>query len=64
MKHLYRLRMTAFNYHLIGLIESVFVCTFIQNLDLLEKGCSNMKKQIQNAQHFGVPVVVAVNAFK
>lgn len=40
------------------------MCTYIQNLDLLEKGCSNMKKQIQNAQHFGVPVVVAVNAFK
>ncbi|CAG10709.1 unnamed protein product, partial [Tetraodon nigroviridis] len=35
-----------------------------ENLQLLEKGCSNMKKQIQNAQHFGVPVVVAVNAFK
>uniref|UniRef100_A0A8D3BT34 C-1-tetrahydrofolate synthase, cytoplasmic n=1 Tax=Scophthalmus maximus TaxID=52904 RepID=A0A8D3BT34_SCOMX len=36
----------------------------ISNLELLEKGCSNMKKQIENAQHFGVPVVVAVNAFK
>uniref|UniRef100_A0A7N8WNB6 C-1-tetrahydrofolate synthase, cytoplasmic n=1 Tax=Mastacembelus armatus TaxID=205130 RepID=A0A7N8WNB6_9TELE len=24
----------------------------------------NMRKQIENAQHFGVPVVVAVNAFK
>lgn len=36
----------------------------MQNLELLEKGCSNMKKQIENAQHFGVPVVVAVNAFK
>uniref|UniRef100_A0A8D3CP56 C-1-tetrahydrofolate synthase, cytoplasmic n=1 Tax=Scophthalmus maximus TaxID=52904 RepID=A0A8D3CP56_SCOMX len=35
-----------------------------ENLELLEKGCSNMKKQIENAQHFGVPVVVAVNAFK
>uniref|UniRef100_A0A8C4EKQ5 formate--tetrahydrofolate ligase n=1 Tax=Dicentrarchus labrax TaxID=13489 RepID=A0A8C4EKQ5_DICLA len=35
-----------------------------ENLELLENGCSNMKKQIENAQHFGVPVVVAVNAFK
>ncbi|KAF3701358.1 C-1-tetrahydrofolate synthase, cytoplasmic [Channa argus] len=35
-----------------------------ENLGLLEKGCSNMRKQIENAQHFGVPVVVAVNAFK
>ncbi|KAK5857226.1 hypothetical protein PBY51_010484 [Eleginops maclovinus] len=35
-----------------------------ENLELLEKGCSNMRKQIENAQHFGVPVVVAVNAFK
>ncbi|XP_060610302.2 C-1-tetrahydrofolate synthase, cytoplasmic [Anolis sagrei] len=35
-----------------------------ENLVLLEKGCSNLRKQIQNAQTFGVPVVVAVNAFK
>ncbi|XP_034015510.1 methylenetetrahydrofolate dehydrogenase (NADP+ dependent) 1b [Thalassophryne amazonica] len=35
-----------------------------ENLDLLEKGCSNMRKQIENAKAFGVPVVVAVNAFK
>uniref|UniRef100_A0A673ZGN8 C-1-tetrahydrofolate synthase, cytoplasmic n=1 Tax=Salmo trutta TaxID=8032 RepID=A0A673ZGN8_SALTR len=34
------------------------------NLELLEKGCSNMRKQVENARHFGVPVVVAVNAFK
>uniref|UniRef100_A0A4W6DHL1 formate--tetrahydrofolate ligase n=1 Tax=Lates calcarifer TaxID=8187 RepID=A0A4W6DHL1_LATCA len=37
---------------------------FSSNLELLEKGCSNMRKQIENAQHFGVPVVVAVNGFK
>uniref|UniRef100_A0A671XDR0 C-1-tetrahydrofolate synthase, cytoplasmic n=1 Tax=Sparus aurata TaxID=8175 RepID=A0A671XDR0_SPAAU len=37
---------------------------FRSNLELLEKGCSNMRKQIENAQHFGVPVVVAVNGFK
>ncbi|MEE6493964.1 hypothetical protein FKM82_016979 [Ascaphus truei] len=35
-----------------------------ENLELLEKGCSNLRKQIQNAILFGVPVVVAINAFK
>uniref|UniRef100_A0A8D0G924 C-1-tetrahydrofolate synthase, cytoplasmic n=1 Tax=Sphenodon punctatus TaxID=8508 RepID=A0A8D0G924_SPHPU len=35
-----------------------------ENLQLLTKGCSNLVKQIQNARTFGVPVVVAVNAFK
>ncbi|NP_001080574.1 methylenetetrahydrofolate dehydrogenase (NADP+ dependent) 1, methenyltetrahydrofolate cyclohydrolase, formyltetrahydrofolate synthetase L homeolog [Xenopus laevis] len=35
-----------------------------ENLDLIEKGCSNLRKQIENATIFGVPVVVAVNAFK
>ncbi|XP_072424115.1 C-1-tetrahydrofolate synthase, cytoplasmic isoform X1 [Chiloscyllium punctatum] len=35
-----------------------------ENLDLLEKGCSNLRKQIENANLFGVSVVVAVNAFK
>ncbi|KAA0711486.1 C-1-tetrahydrofolate synthase, cytoplasmic [Triplophysa tibetana] len=35
-----------------------------ENLALLEAGCGNMKKQVQNAQLFGIPVVVAVNAFK
>uniref|UniRef100_A0A8C0FE01 C-1-tetrahydrofolate synthase, cytoplasmic n=1 Tax=Bubo bubo TaxID=30461 RepID=A0A8C0FE01_BUBBB len=30
----------------------------------LPLGCSNLNKQIQNARMFGVPVVVAVNAFK
>ncbi|GAB1597670.1 C-1-tetrahydrofolate synthase, cytoplasmic-like [Argonauta hians] len=34
-----------------------------ENLDLVEKGCSNLKKQIENATFFGVPVVVAINAF-
>uniref|UniRef100_A0A2K6EGI0 C-1-tetrahydrofolate synthase, cytoplasmic n=1 Tax=Propithecus coquereli TaxID=379532 RepID=A0A2K6EGI0_PROCO len=37
---------------------------FLQNLELVEKGFSNLKKQIENARMFGVPVVVAVNAFK
>lgn len=44
--------------------QRLFMCLRVQNLELLEKGCSNMRKQIENAQHFGVPVVVAVNAFK
>jgi methylenetetrahydrofolate dehydrogenase (NADP+)/methenyltetrahydrofolate cyclohydrolase/formyltetrahydrofolate synthetase/formate--tetrahydrofolate ligase len=35
-----------------------------ENLDLLEKGCSNLAKMIANARCFGVPVVVAVNRFK
>lgn len=35
-----------------------------ENLELLEKGCSNMQKQVENARHFGVPVIVGVNAFK
>uniref|UniRef100_A0A663LWZ3 C-1-tetrahydrofolate synthase, cytoplasmic n=1 Tax=Athene cunicularia TaxID=194338 RepID=A0A663LWZ3_ATHCN len=35
-----------------------------ENLQLLARGCSNLNKQIQNARMFGVPVVVAVNAFK
>lgn len=35
-----------------------------EDLELVEKGFSNLKKQIENARMFGVPVVVAVNAFK
>jgi formyltetrahydrofolate synthetase len=35
-----------------------------ENLDLLEKGCSNLVRHIGNAREFGVPVVVAVNKFK
>ncbi|XP_038677930.1 C-1-tetrahydrofolate synthase, cytoplasmic isoform X1 [Scyliorhinus canicula] len=35
-----------------------------ENLDLLAKGCSNLRKQIENANMFGVAVVVAVNGFK
>jgi methylenetetrahydrofolate dehydrogenase (NADP+)/methenyltetrahydrofolate cyclohydrolase/formyltetrahydrofolate synthetase/formate--tetrahydrofolate ligase len=34
-----------------------------ENLDLLEKGCSNLVANIAIARKFGVPVVVAVNAF-
>jgi formyltetrahydrofolate synthetase len=35
-----------------------------ENLPLLEAGASNLAKHIQNAKLYGVPVVVAVNAFK
>ncbi|XP_059165604.1 C-1-tetrahydrofolate synthase, cytoplasmic-like [Physella acuta] len=34
-----------------------------ENLTLVEQGCSNLIKQIQNANKFGVPVVVAINGF-
>ncbi|MEP7352130.1 MAG: formate--tetrahydrofolate ligase [Acidobacteriota bacterium] len=35
-----------------------------ENLDLLEKGCSNLIRHIATARQFGVPVVVAINKFK
>ncbi len=35
-----------------------------ENLPMLDAGCANLVKQIENALKFGVPVVVAVNAFK
>src|SRR5271169_1634228 len=35
-----------------------------ENLELLEKGCSNLLRHIGNARAFGIPVVVAVNRFK
>ena len=35
-----------------------------ENLDLLEAGISNLEAHIENAQKFGIPVVVAVNSFK
>ena len=35
-----------------------------ENLELLEKGCSNLIKLIGNARGFGIPVVVAINRFK
>ncbi|MFB6215146.1 MAG: formate--tetrahydrofolate ligase, partial [Candidatus Bipolaricaulia bacterium] len=34
-----------------------------ENLELLEKGTANLAKNIEIAQKFGVPVVVAVNRF-
>ncbi|XP_075452686.1 monofunctional C1-tetrahydrofolate synthase, mitochondrial [Ascaphus truei] len=35
-----------------------------ENLQLVQDGCCNLQKQIQIAQLFGVPVVVAINVFK
>ncbi|MFW6013308.1 MAG: formate--tetrahydrofolate ligase [Candidatus Bipolaricaulota bacterium] len=34
-----------------------------ENLELVESGCANLAKNIEIAQKFGVPVVVAVNRF-
>lgn len=34
-----------------------------ENLELVEKGCANLVKHIQNLGLFGVPVIVAVNQF-
>lgn len=34
-----------------------------ENIELVAAGCANLQKQISNAKHFGVPVVVAVNKF-
>ena len=35
----------------------------MENLGLLEKGCSNLVRMIRSAKLFGIPVVVAVNRF-
>ena len=32
-----------------------------ENVDILQKGCINLKKHISNARQYGVPVVVAIN---
>ena len=34
-----------------------------ENLELLTDGCSNLVRMIQNAKHFGISVVVAINRF-
>jgi formyltetrahydrofolate synthetase len=34
-----------------------------ENLELLADGCSNLVRMIQNAKHFGMNVVVAINRF-
>lgn len=35
-----------------------------ENVDILRKGCVNLKKHISNAKEFGIPVVVAINKFE
>ncbi len=35
-----------------------------ENLELLEKGCSNLVSHIKSVRKFGMPVVVAINRFK
>src|SRR5580698_7695822 len=35
-----------------------------ENLDLLQKGCSNMIRLIADVRSFGIPVVVSINRFK
>jgi len=35
-----------------------------ENLELVEKGCSNLIRHIENTRKFGIPVVVALNKFK
>ena len=34
-----------------------------ENLEVLEAGCSNLRKHIENARKMGVKVIVAVNRF-
>ena len=35
-----------------------------ENVDILKKGCVNLRKHISNATQYGVPVVVAINKFE
>lgn len=35
-----------------------------ENVEILRKGCVNMRKHISNAREYGVPVVVAINKFE
>jgi methylenetetrahydrofolate dehydrogenase (NADP+)/methenyltetrahydrofolate cyclohydrolase/formyltetrahydrofolate synthetase len=35
-----------------------------ENVEILRKGCVNLRKHISNARSFGVPVVVAINKFE
>jgi len=35
----------------------------VENLAVLEEGCQNLAKQIENMKLFGIPVVVTVNRF-
>ncbi|KAL9585610.1 MAG: hypothetical protein Q9212_001432 [Teloschistes hypoglaucus] len=35
-----------------------------ENVDILRKGCVNLRKHIANAREYGIPVVVAINKFE
>jgi methylenetetrahydrofolate dehydrogenase (NADP+)/methenyltetrahydrofolate cyclohydrolase/formyltetrahydrofolate synthetase len=35
-----------------------------ENVEILRRGCVNLRKHIQNAKSYGVPVVVAINRFE
>lgn len=35
----------------------------IPNPDAVKKGCANLEKHLENAKKYGIPVVVAINAF-
>ncbi|KAI4133117.1 MAG: hypothetical protein LQ338_000382 [Usnochroma carphineum] len=35
-----------------------------ENIDILRKGCVNLRKHVSNAREYGIPVVVAVNKFE
>ena len=35
-----------------------------ENIDILKKGCVNLRKHISNARQYGIPVVVAINKFE
>lgn len=35
-----------------------------ENVDILRKGCVNLRKHVSNAREYGIPVVVAINKFE
>ena len=35
-----------------------------ENVDILRKGCVNLRKHISNAREYGIPIVVAINKFE
>ena len=35
-----------------------------ENVEILRKGCVNLRKHIENARQYGIPVVVAINRFE
>ena len=35
-----------------------------ENIDILRKGCVNLRKHISNAKYYGIPIVVAINKFE